>query len=431
MNETFIKNVIEAALLAAGRPLTIAEIGQLFDELTRPGTAEIRAALEALAADYTERGIEVKETANGFRIQVKRDLANEISRLWPERPPKYSRALLETLALIAYRQPITRAEIEAVRGVAVNPNIVKTLLERNWVKVVGQRDVPGRPELLGTTKDFLDYFGLRSLDELPPLSELKAMGDVNLQLDLSKDSVAELTADSSSAAAAGLEGVDAARTPDADANEAAAAIAGGTQTAAVASDDGATDADAGEADAVGFGAAMMADGAEEAAAVASHDDANDAGTTTSHSDAAGAIDTDASSNGSDAAKAGGARKAPARRSRKRAAASASDNGLTDDANDAVAEEGLLSGAATRGDSSDAEGSGESPAVGEGADSDVKRADAAVGEDVGPKVRAAQAFVAEMESEDANGSDDDDDELSEGDRQGSSELVASPPFNYED
>jgi segregation and condensation protein B len=187
MNETFIKNVVEAAMLAAGRPLQVAEFAELFDELSRPPAADIRAALASLEQDYTGRGIEVKETATGFRIQVRRDLANEVSRLWPERPPKYSRALLETLALIAYRQPITRAEIEAVRGVAVNPNIVKTLLERLWVKVVGQRDVPGRPELLGTTKDFLDYFGLRSLEDLPPLAELKAMGDVNLQLDLAKE----------------------------------------------------------------------------------------------------------------------------------------------------------------------------------------------------------------------------------------------------
>jgi segregation and condensation protein B len=145
---------------------------------------QLRAALDELAAEYTERGIELKETASGVRIQVRRELAGEVSRLWPERPARYSRALLETLALIAYRQPITRGEIEAVRGVAVNPNIVKTLLERNWVRVVGTRDVPGRPELLGTTRDFLDYFGLKSLDELPPLSELKAVGDFNLQLDL-------------------------------------------------------------------------------------------------------------------------------------------------------------------------------------------------------------------------------------------------------
>jgi len=187
MNESYIKNVVEAALLAAGRPLQVAELAQLFEESGAPGTAAIRAALASLEADYSDRGIEVKETGNGFRIQVRRDLANEVSRLWPERPPRYSRALLETLALIAYRQPITRAEIEAVRGVAVNPNIIKTMLERAWIKVVGLRDVPGRPELLGTTREFLDYFGLRSLEELPPLAELKAMGDINLQLDLAKE----------------------------------------------------------------------------------------------------------------------------------------------------------------------------------------------------------------------------------------------------
>src|SRR4029078_4193306 len=149
-----------------------------------------RAALESLEADYTGRGIEVKETANGFRIQVRKEFSAEISRLWPERPARYSRALLETLALIAYRQPITRAEIEAVRGVAVNPNIIKTVIERNWVRVVGHRDVPGRPELLGTTREFLHYFGLRNLDDLPPLAQLKAMGDINLQLELPGAAVA-------------------------------------------------------------------------------------------------------------------------------------------------------------------------------------------------------------------------------------------------
>jgi segregation and condensation protein B len=184
MNEFYTRNVLEAALLAAGKSLTVAELGQLFDEGNRPKVDDIRTTLDALAAEYSNRGLEVKETAAGFRIQVRREFASEISRLWPERPARYSRALLETLALIAYRQPITRAEIEAVRGVAVNPNIVKTVIERNWVRVVGHRDVPGRPELLGTTREFLDYFGLRSLDELPPLAELKAMGDYNLQLEL-------------------------------------------------------------------------------------------------------------------------------------------------------------------------------------------------------------------------------------------------------
>ena len=184
MNDHYHRNVIEAALLAAGRPLQPAELIQLFDENARPTAEQLRAAIDAIATDYAERGIELKETAGGLRIQVRRELASEVSRLWPERPARYSRALLETLALIAYRQPITRGEIEGVRGVAVNPNIIKTLLERNWVRVVGTRDVPGRPELLGTTRDFLDYFGLKSLDELPPLSALKAVGDINLQLDL-------------------------------------------------------------------------------------------------------------------------------------------------------------------------------------------------------------------------------------------------------
>src|SRR6185437_15961675 len=167
MNDAYVRNVIEAALLAAGTPLPLPELARLFDEHARPAAPAIRAALDALARDYQERGIELKETASGFRIQVRAELAGEISRLWPERAARYSRALLETLALIAYRQPITRAEIE-----------------RNWVRVVGHRDVPGHPELLGTTREFLDYFGLKSLDELPPLAELKAVGDLNLQLAL-------------------------------------------------------------------------------------------------------------------------------------------------------------------------------------------------------------------------------------------------------
>ncbi|MGH8289519.1 MAG: SMC-Scp complex subunit ScpB [Steroidobacteraceae bacterium] len=187
MNEHYVRNVIEAALLAAGRPVQPAELIQLYDENVRPTIEQVRAEIESLAAEYSGRGIELKETAGGVRIQVRRELAPEISRLWPERPARYSRALLETLALIAYRQPITRGEIEGVRGVAVNPNIVRTLLERNWVRVVGHREVPGRPELLGTTREFLDYFGLKSLDELPPLADLKAAGEIPLPLDLRSD----------------------------------------------------------------------------------------------------------------------------------------------------------------------------------------------------------------------------------------------------
>jgi segregation and condensation protein B len=184
MTDTHIRNVIEAALLAAGAPVPLSEFGRLFDESEAPAPQQLRAALEALAAEYAGRGIELKETASGFRIQVRRELSGAISRLWPERAARYSRALLETLALIAYRQPVTRAEIEAVRGVTVNPNIIRTVIERNWVRVVGHRDLPGHPELLGTTREFLDYFGLKSLDELPPLAELKAMTDANLQLGL-------------------------------------------------------------------------------------------------------------------------------------------------------------------------------------------------------------------------------------------------------
>jgi len=191
MNESYVRNVIEAALLAAGKSLHVAELAQLFDESARPGVEDVRAGLESLAGEYAGRGIEIKETAAGFRIQVRRELAGEISRLWPERPAKYSRALLETLALIAYRQPITRAEIEAVRGVAVNPNILKTMIERNWVRVVGHRDVPGRPELLGTTREFLEYFGLQKLDDLPPLSELKSLGELNMQLALPEAPVSD------------------------------------------------------------------------------------------------------------------------------------------------------------------------------------------------------------------------------------------------
>jgi segregation and condensation protein B len=202
MTESHIRNVIEAALLAAGKPLQAAELVDLFAEASeRPTMAGVQAALAALAEEYSTRGIEIKETAAGFRIQVRADFSNEISRLWPERPAKYSRALLETLAIIAYRQPITRAEIEAVRGVAVNPNIVKTVIERNWVHVVGHRDVPGRPELLATTRDFLDYFGLKRLDELPPLAEIKAIGEIKMQFDLPDPGPLALASDADGAAA--------------------------------------------------------------------------------------------------------------------------------------------------------------------------------------------------------------------------------------
>ena len=177
MNESYLRNVLEAALLAAGNPLRARRArAAVRGERAPEQRASCARRSRRSRAEYEGRGIELKETASGFRIQVRRELAAEISRLWPERAARYSRALLETLALIAYRQPITRAEIEAVRGVAVNPNIIRTVIERNWVRVVGHRDVPGHPELLGTTREFLDYFGLKSLDELPPLARAAGHG---------------------------------------------------------------------------------------------------------------------------------------------------------------------------------------------------------------------------------------------------------------
>lgn len=268
MSDTDLKNVIEAALLAAGRPLKAEQLDALFDEPLRPGKDRVRAALEALAGEYTDRGIELKETASGWRIQVRAQLADEVSRLWPERPQRYSRALLETLALIAYRQPITRGEIETVRGVAVNPNIVKTLLERNWIRVVGQRDVPGRPELLGTTTEFLDYFGLKRLDELPPLAELKAMTELNVQLELADPGAPQSEPAASEGEAAVSTPVDAPaedasqdapRKASADAAEADAAGGSGDVTDADAADASSDVADTNVAD-----DAEMADMAGEA-----------------------------------------------------------------------------------------------------------------------------------------------------------------------
>jgi len=177
---------VEAALLAAGKPLTLDKLAELFKAKgDGPDRAAVKRALETLAEDYQARGVELKEVATGFRIQVKRSMSDWLQPLWEERAPRYTRALLETLALIAYRQPITRAEIEEVRGVVVSTNIIRTLLERNWVRVVGHRDVPGKPAMFGTTKDFLDYFGLKKLEDLPTLAELKdGMPELSPQADL-------------------------------------------------------------------------------------------------------------------------------------------------------------------------------------------------------------------------------------------------------
>ena len=181
-----LKRIIEAALLASSQPLTLPQLSALFDEFAMPTHEELAKAIEQLREDCEGRGIELVEVASGFRFQVRRDVHAFVSRLWTERQSRYSRALLETLALIAYRQPITRAEIEQIRGVAVSTNIVRTLEERDWVRVVGYRDLPGKPALFGTTRQFLDYFNLKSLDELPPLAEIRDIEDLDPQLSLDR-----------------------------------------------------------------------------------------------------------------------------------------------------------------------------------------------------------------------------------------------------
>ena len=184
MDAVEIKHFIEAALLAAGRPLSVDQLQKLFDGRMAPEKSEIRTAVATLNDEYAARGILIAEVASGFRIQVKSAMADQLHKLWEERPPRYSRALFETLALVAYRQPITRGEIEEIRGVSVSPNIVRSLMERDWIRVVGHRDVPGRPEMFGTTKNFLDYFGLKKLDDLPPLADLSDWESLRVQLNL-------------------------------------------------------------------------------------------------------------------------------------------------------------------------------------------------------------------------------------------------------
>jgi len=179
-----LKNIIEAALLAAGGPLSLDMMLTLFLDEEQPEKKELREVLDQLKQDYEGRGIEVVEVGSGWRIQVVEEVSLWVSRLWTERAPRYSRALMETLALIAYRQPITRGDIEDIRGVSVSTNIIKTLLEREWVRVVGTRDVPGKPSLYGTTREFLDYFNLKTLDELPPLAEIRDLDEINRSLDL-------------------------------------------------------------------------------------------------------------------------------------------------------------------------------------------------------------------------------------------------------
>ncbi|MFJ3053036.1 SMC-Scp complex subunit ScpB [Pseudomonas nitroreducens] len=170
-----LATLLEGILLAAGKPMSLERLGELFEEAERPEPQQFRDALAVLGLSCVGRAYELKEVATGYRLQVREKFAPWVGRLWEERPQRYSRALLETLALIAYRQPITRGEIEEIRGVAVNTQIVKTLMEREWIRIVGYREVPGRPAMLATTRTFLDYFNLKSLEELPPLAELKLM----------------------------------------------------------------------------------------------------------------------------------------------------------------------------------------------------------------------------------------------------------------
>lgn len=182
MDQALINRIVEAALLAANQPLALAQLHALFPEEAPAPAGSVETALQQLADACADRGVELVEVASGFRYQVKADVHAWVARLWTERKTRYTRATLETLALIAYRQPITRGEIEQVRGVAVSSNIIQALEEREWIRVIGHRDVPGKPALFGTTKGFLDYFGLKRLDELPPLSELKDIGELEPQL---------------------------------------------------------------------------------------------------------------------------------------------------------------------------------------------------------------------------------------------------------
>ena len=184
IEQTKLKNIIEAAMFAVAHPMSVDQLLKLFDDDDRPSANNVKETIKQLQSECEGRGIELKEIASGFRYQARQDFSGWLSRLWEERPAKYSRAALETLALIAYRQPVTRAEIEDVRGVGVSSSIIKTMIEREWIRVVGHRDVPGRPALYATTKQFLDYFNMKSLEELPTLAEIKDLEDINPELNL-------------------------------------------------------------------------------------------------------------------------------------------------------------------------------------------------------------------------------------------------------
>jgi segregation and condensation protein B len=262
MNEHDLKHIIEATLLAAGKPVTSQQLLDLFEERERPTPEFLTTAIGMLIADYENRGIELVEVASGWRIQVRQKAAEVVSRLWSERPAKYSRAFLETVALIAYRQPITRSEIEEIRGVSISSTIMRTLQERGWIRTVGHREVPGRPELLGTTRDFLDYFGLKSLDQLPTLAELKDLDTIGVQLELPADQP-QLSIDGS------VEGEVAASTEEGAATE--ETVASGETAEAAGEAEAGSEAQA-DANAE---AAAEADADSETVAEADSDDSDD------------------------------------------------------------------------------------------------------------------------------------------------------------
>lgn len=205
MDENYqqLQNIVEAALLASDRPLSVDQLRDLFAEEERPTRTVVEHVLSLISQECSGRGYELKKVASGYRFQVRAEFAPWVGRLWEEKPQRYSRALLETLALIAYRQPITRGEIEEVRGVAVSSNIVRTLQDRGWIRVVGQRDVPGRPSMYVTTREFLDYFNLTALDRLPSLADIRDLDEIGrefeekLQAELQFDESTAGTADSS------------------------------------------------------------------------------------------------------------------------------------------------------------------------------------------------------------------------------------------
>lgn len=231
MNQPPVKDIVEAALLSAGEPLSVDRLLTLFTEQERPSREMLRGALDELAEDWSDRPLELKQVGSGYRFQVRQALAPWMGRLQEERPPRYSRALMETLALIVYRQPITRAGIEEVRGVTVSSSIIKTLVEREWVRVVGHRDVPGKPALYGTTRKFLDYFDLKSLSELPELSDIKPIDHMQEELGLSPGSEIREAAGAPGGEPP-IDGSEGSERPDDETDERQASAATGTEAEA-------------------------------------------------------------------------------------------------------------------------------------------------------------------------------------------------------